>query len=141
MMGKMLVLTAIAPHSPVFRQGASRIRVTSRKIERMMFTFVWGSQMEQLKHSTLHKAVENGGKGIPDIPSIIRAQEPSNLVNNIHKTDRKASYFATSLHRTLRLRTIDHIVPYCWDPASEQDMERFCLQVRSAHDWAGILEI
>lgn len=108
MMGKMLVLTAIAPHSPVFRQGASRIRVTSRKIERMMFTFVWGSQMEQLKHSTLHKAVENGGKGIPDIPSIIRAQEPSNLVNNIHKTDRKASYFelyfVTPIPRTLRRR-------------------------------------
>ncbi|KAK6315036.1 hypothetical protein J4Q44_G00145650 [Coregonus suidteri] len=103
----------------------------------MMFTFVWGSQMERLKHSTLYKAVENGGKMVPGLLNIIRAQGISKLVPYIHKTDRKASYFeqyfATPILRTLVLSTIDHTVPYCW--------ERFCLQLRSAHGWAGILEV
>ncbi|XP_071243366.1 oocyte zinc finger protein XlCOF22-like [Salvelinus alpinus] len=121
-------------------------RANSKKIEHMMFTFVWGSQMERLKRSTLYKAGENGGKGVPDILNIIRAQGLSNLVTNIHKTDREASYFeryfANPILQTLRLSTIDYTVPYSWDPptnslqlslavSEEEVLPEHCEQERS----------
>ncbi|KAJ8001268.1 hypothetical protein DPEC_G00192560 [Dallia pectoralis] len=76
--------------------------------------------MERLQRSTLYKMVENGGKGVPDILNIIRAQQLSNLVKTFNKPDRKASFFerhyATPILRTLGMGTIDHTVPYSWDP-------------------------
>ncbi|KAJ8014604.1 hypothetical protein DPEC_G00017360 [Dallia pectoralis] len=76
--------------------------------------------MERLQRSTLYKMAENGGKGVPDILNIIRAQQLSNLVKTFNKPDRKASFFerhyATPILRTLGMGTIDHTVPYSWDP-------------------------
>lgn len=62
--------------------------------------------MERLKRSTLY-TVENGGRW---------SQALSKLVTYIHKTDRKARYFATPILRTLVFSTNNHSVPYCWDP-------------------------
>ncbi|KAJ7988690.1 hypothetical protein DPEC_G00311850 [Dallia pectoralis] len=76
--------------------------------------------MERLQRSTLYKMAENGGKGVPDILNIIRAHHLSNLVKTFNKPDRKASFFerhyATPILRTLGMGTIDHTVPYSWDP-------------------------
>ncbi|KAL0961882.1 hypothetical protein UPYG_G00332850 [Umbra pygmaea] len=121
MTGKTLILKAIVlPIVLYLGRVFPPDKTTSKKIERLMFTFVWGSQMERLKRSTLYKTSENGGKGVPDILNIIRAQQLSNLVSNINKPNRKASYFekhyATPFLRTLGLSTIDHTVPYSWDP-------------------------
>ncbi|KAJ8014632.1 hypothetical protein DPEC_G00017650 [Dallia pectoralis] len=119
-------------------------KATSKKIERLMFTFVWGSQMERLQRSTLYKMVENGGKGVPDILNIIRAQQLSNLVKTFNKPDRKASFFekhyATPILRTLGMGTIDHTVPYSWDPPKVyKAIKEFA--VGSVCSWAGVLEI
>jgi len=121
--GKILVLKAIIlPILLYVGRVFPPDRVTSKTIERLMFTFVWGSTMERLKRTTMYSAEEKGGKGVPDILNIIRAQGLSQLVTNIHKPDRKAGaferYFATPILRALRISntTINHTVPYCWDP-------------------------
>ncbi|KAJ8004272.1 hypothetical protein DPEC_G00157090 [Dallia pectoralis] len=121
MTGKTLILKAIfLPILLYLGRVFPPDKAASKKIERLMFTFVWGSQMEQLQHSTLYKMAENGGKGVPDILNIIRAQQLSNLVKTFNKPDRKASFFerhyATPILRTLGMGTIDHTVPYSWDP-------------------------
>ncbi|KAJ8007658.1 hypothetical protein DPEC_G00096450 [Dallia pectoralis] len=98
-------------------QGIPPGQDKSKKIECLMFTFVWGSQMERLQRSILYKTA---GNGVPDILNIIRAQQLSNLVKTFNKPDRKASFFerhyATPILRTLGMGTIDHTVPYSWDP-------------------------
>ncbi|KAJ7995673.1 hypothetical protein DPEC_G00247020 [Dallia pectoralis] len=121
MTGKTLILKAIVlPILLYLGRVFPPDKATSKKIERLMFTFVRGSQMERLQRSTLYKMVENGGKGVPDILNIIRAQQLSNLVKTFNKPDRKASFFerhyATPILRTLGMGTIDHTVPYSWDP-------------------------
>ncbi|KAJ7998408.1 hypothetical protein DPEC_G00204630 [Dallia pectoralis] len=121
MTGKTLILKAIVlPILLYLGRVFPPDKATSKKIERLMFTFVWGSQMERVQRSTLYKMAENGGKGVPDILNIIRAQQLSNLVKTFNKPDRKASFFerhyATPILRTLGMGTIDHTVPYIWDP-------------------------
>ncbi|KAJ7994396.1 hypothetical protein DPEC_G00248850 [Dallia pectoralis] len=121
MTGKTLILKAIVlPILLYLGRVFPPDKAASKKIERLMFTFVWGSQMEQLQRSTLYKMVENRGKGVPDILNIIRAQQLSNLVKTFNKPDRKASFFerhyATPILRTLGMGTIDHTVSYSWDP-------------------------
>ncbi|KAJ8000408.1 hypothetical protein DPEC_G00204510 [Dallia pectoralis] len=121
MTGKTLILKAIVlPILLYLGRVFPPDKAASKKIERLMFTFVWGSQMERLQRSTLYKMVENGGKGVPDILNIIRAQQLSNLVKTFNKPDRKGSFFerhyATPILRTLGMGTIDHTVPYSWDP-------------------------
>ncbi|KAJ8015986.1 hypothetical protein DPEC_G00002410 [Dallia pectoralis] len=121
MTGKTLILKAIVlPILLYLGRVFPPDKATSKNIERLMFTFVWGSQMERLQRGTLYKMAENGGKGVPDILNIIRAQQLSNLVKTFNKPDRKASFFerhyATPILRTLGMGTIDHTVPYSWDP-------------------------
>ncbi|KAJ8355290.1 hypothetical protein AAFF_G00073710, partial [Aldrovandia affinis] len=83
MTGKILVLKAIVLPSFLY---IGRVfppdRATSKLVARMAFRFVWGSKMERLGRTTLMKEEEKGGRGVPDITSVILAQGLAALVQN-----------------------------------------------------------
>ena len=118
--GKILVLKAIVlPILLYVGRVFPPDKATGKQITRLAFRFVWGSNMEKLKRVTLLKE-RNGGRGVPDIVTIIMVQGLAALVQNTGKVGKAsgtfARYYATPFLRAMGLGTLDHTIPYCWDP-------------------------
>ena len=48
-------------------------RSFSSEITRAVFRFVWGSKMERVRRTTMHKSLDNGGKNVPNVALILMA--------------------------------------------------------------------
>ncbi|KAJ1166978.1 hypothetical protein NDU88_007371 [Pleurodeles waltl] len=72
--GKALVLWNDA--LPVLQYGTQAwplLANIARAVNSMVFHFVWHSKMDRVKRTVMHKEHHNGGKAVPDIPTILRA--------------------------------------------------------------------
>ncbi|KAJ1160992.1 hypothetical protein NDU88_001481 [Pleurodeles waltl] len=71
---KALVLTNDAlPVLKYVTQAWPLLANVARAVNNMVFHFVWHSKMERVKRSVMHKEHREGGKAVPDIPTILRA--------------------------------------------------------------------
>lgn len=91
-----------------------------KKINKVIFSFIWGGGQERVKRLTMFKCPENGGRDVPNIPVMVRVQSLAYTVSNIQTMAKKSSffnkfYFTTTL-RPLGLCALDHTIPYSWDP-------------------------
>ncbi|XP_059833052.1 uncharacterized protein LOC132398101 isoform X1 [Hypanus sabinus] len=48
-------------------------RSFSSEITRAVFRFVWGSKMERVRPTTIHKSLDNGGKNVPNVALTLMA--------------------------------------------------------------------
>ncbi|XP_066554865.1 uncharacterized protein LOC136744565 [Amia ocellicauda] len=121
MAGKVLVVKAIL--FPILLYVGMIFppdKVIAKLVTRIIFRFVWGSKMERLKRVQMVKGTLDGGRGVPDVVRLIKAQGLAYVVKNIQAAGKKVSfmnrfYFASSL-RPFGLCAMDNIRPHSWDP-------------------------
>ena len=121
MAGKILVLKAIVlPILLYVGRVFPPDKATGKQITSLAYRFVWGSNMEKIKQVTLLKEERNGGRGVPDIVTIIMVQGLAALIQNTGKVGKAsgifARYYTTPFLRAMGLGTLDLTIPYCWDP-------------------------
>ncbi|KAJ7988606.1 hypothetical protein DPEC_G00325290 [Dallia pectoralis] len=74
-------------------------KAKSKKIERLMFTFVWGSQMERLQCSTLYKMARMGGRGSQTSSTLLgHSNSPTWSKLSINRTEKPVSLRDTTPH-------------------------------------------
>ncbi|XP_066572289.1 uncharacterized protein LOC136761754 [Amia ocellicauda] len=121
MAGKVLVIKAIL--FPILLYVGMIFppdKVIAKLVTRIIFRFVWGSKMERLKRVQMVKGTLDGGRGVPDVVRLIKAQGLAYVVKNIQAAGKKVSfmnrfYFASSL-RPFGLCAMDNTRPHSWDP-------------------------
>ena len=52
-------------------------------LKRTVFQFVWGSQQERIKRDIMHRPVDKGGKGVPDLAIKLQALFSTPIVNAV----------------------------------------------------------
>ncbi|KAM4695267.1 LOW QUALITY PROTEIN: uncharacterized protein O3C94_005624 [Discoglossus pictus] len=73
MEGKILVLrNEILPVLQYVAQAWPPLTSVGRAISKAVFYFIWGSKMDRVKRTVLCKEPLKGGKGVPDIPTMLR---------------------------------------------------------------------
>ncbi|KAJ1214462.1 hypothetical protein NDU88_002081 [Pleurodeles waltl] len=55
---------------------------TAKAITRMIFYFIWNSKMDRVKREVMFKTHDKGGKGVPDIATILRGTFVCHCVRN-----------------------------------------------------------
>ncbi|KAM4705112.1 LOW QUALITY PROTEIN: uncharacterized protein WCC33_009972 [Rhinophrynus dorsalis] len=72
--GKILVLqNEILPVLQYMAQAWPPLATICRAITRAVFHFIWGSKMDRVKREVMYKEPYKGAKGVPDIPTMLRA--------------------------------------------------------------------
>ncbi|XP_002935172.2 uncharacterized protein LOC100495801 [Xenopus tropicalis] len=91
-------------------------------ITRAVFNFIWGSKMDRVKRSVMYKAPCKGGKGVPDIPNLLRSFFVCNCIRQMIMGKEKDSvgssmsrFFLLPLWRSLGWDKWDSSYPYNWN--------------------------
>ncbi|KAM5138176.1 LOW QUALITY PROTEIN: uncharacterized protein ACMZJ9_016764 [Mantella aurantiaca] len=122
--GKTLVLRSeILPVLQYLAQAWPPQRKTCRAITKAVFYFIWGSKMDRVKRSVMFKEPAKGGKGVPDIATLLRVFFACNCIRRtLTNTSQKDSagrsmsrFFLLPLWRSLGWDKWDSSVPYNWD--------------------------
>ncbi|KAM5193799.1 uncharacterized protein ACMZJ9_019617 [Mantella aurantiaca] len=122
--GKTLVLRSeILPVLQYLAQAWPPQRKTCRAITKAVFYFIWGSKMDRVKRSVMFKEPAKGGKGVPDIATLLRVFFACNCIRRtLTDTSQKDSagrsmsrFFLLPLWRSLGWDKWDSSVPYNWD--------------------------
>ncbi|KAM4705061.1 LOW QUALITY PROTEIN: uncharacterized protein WCC33_009907 [Rhinophrynus dorsalis] len=128
--GKILVLqNEILPVLQYIAQAWPPLATICRAITRAVFRFIWGSKMDRVKHAVMYKEPHKGGKGVPDIPTMLRAFFVCNCVRRtLRESDQGSASNAMSCFFLLPLEgdRWDSSIHYNWTtPWFYQDVGRF----------------
>ncbi|KAM4772404.1 uncharacterized protein WCC33_004109 [Rhinophrynus dorsalis] len=132
--GKILVLqNEILPVLQYMAQAWPPLATICRAITRAVFLFIWGSKMDRVKRAVMYKEPHKGGKGVPDIPTMLRAFFVCNCVRRtLRESDQGSAgnamshFFLLPLWRGLGWERWDSSIPYNWTtPWFYQDVGRF----------------
>ncbi|KAM4702896.1 LOW QUALITY PROTEIN: uncharacterized protein WCC33_011438 [Rhinophrynus dorsalis] len=132
--GKILVLqNEILPVLQYMAQAWPPLATICRAITRAVFHFIWGSKMDRVKRVVMYKEPHKGGKGVPDIPTMLRAFFVCNCVRRtLRESDQGSAgnamsrFFLLPLWRGLGWERWDSSIPYNWTtPWFYQDVGRF----------------
>eukprot|EP00079_Xenopus_tropicalis_P029462 XP_012824861.1 PREDICTED: uncharacterized protein LOC105948215 isoform X1 [Xenopus tropicalis] len=121
--GKTLVLrNEILPVLQYMAQAWPPLATVCRAITRAVFHFIWGSKMDRVKRSVMYKAPCKGGKGVPDIPTLLRSFFVCNCIRQTITGKEKDSvgssmsrFFLLPLWRSLGWDKWDSSYPYNWN--------------------------
>ncbi|XP_018417154.1 PREDICTED: uncharacterized protein LOC108791230 [Nanorana parkeri] len=121
--GKSLVLhSEILPVLQYLAQAWPPRVNTCKAITRAVFHSIWGSKMDIVKRAVMFKEPLKGGKGVPDIATMLRVFFGCNCIRRtlIEKTldsagNSMSRFFLLPLWRTLGWDKWDSSVPYNWD--------------------------
>ncbi|KAM4019390.1 LOW QUALITY PROTEIN: uncharacterized protein ACNLHF_000095 [Anomaloglossus baeobatrachus] len=101
-------------------------------LTRTVFRFVWGSKMDRVKRSIMYKDPRKGGKGVPDIPTLLRSSFVCDCVRRTLRVKRGSAggsmsrFFLLPLWRRLGWDKWDSSFPYNWTtPWFYGDVVRF----------------
>ncbi|XP_044155447.1 uncharacterized protein LOC122942017 [Bufo gargarizans] len=119
--GKALVLrNEVLPVLQYTAQAWPLLATVSRAITRTVFRFIWGSKMDRVKRAIMYKEPRKGGKGIPDLPPLLRI---AFVCDSVRRTLRTANgsagkamsrFFLLPLWRGLGWDKWDSSIPYNW---------------------------
>ncbi|XP_063819286.1 uncharacterized protein LOC135057325 [Pseudophryne corroboree] len=132
--GKSLVLrNEILPVLQYTAQAWPPLATVCRAITRAVFHFIWGSKMDRVKRSVMYKEPLKGGKGIPDIPTMLRAFFVCNCIRrtmyenlNDSAGNSMSRFFLLPLWRNLGWDKWDSSIPYNWNtPWFYLDVSKF----------------
>ncbi|KAJ1212636.1 hypothetical protein NDU88_000291 [Pleurodeles waltl] len=106
---------------------------TAKAITRMIFYFIWNSKMDRVKREVMFKTHDKGGKGVPDIATILRGTFVCHCVRNTlrakdesHAGFLMARFFLLPTWRRLGWAEWDSSVPYNWEtPWFYKEVEKF----------------
>ncbi|XP_056386710.1 uncharacterized protein LOC130282475 [Hyla sarda] len=132
MEGKALVLRSeVLPVLQYTAQAWPSHTTVCKDITRTVFGFVWG-KMDRVKRTVMYKEPRKGGKGIPDIPALLRASfacvtVQRSLVEKTGSAGRSMSrLLLMPLWRQLGWDKWDSSIPYNWNtPWFYGDVVRF----------------
>ncbi|KAM8921337.1 uncharacterized protein RCH25_016054 [Pelodytes ibericus] len=135
---KLVLLNEILPVLQYTAQAWPPLVTVCRAITRAVFHFIWGSKMDRVKRTVMYKKPQKGGKGIPDIPTMLRAFFVCNCVRRTLSGGRNSSagnsmsrFFLLPLWRALGWDKWDSSIPYNWTtPWFYLDVRKF---VREYH--------
>ncbi|KAM4699100.1 uncharacterized protein O3C94_000703 [Discoglossus pictus] len=134
MEGKILVLrNEILPVLQYVAQAWPPLTSVCRAISKAVFYFIWGSKMDRVKRTVLCKEPLKGGKGVPDIPTMLRIFFACNCVRRTLRDCDQGSagvamsrFFLLPLWRGLGWDRWDSSFPYNWTtPWFYQDVVKF----------------
>ncbi|KAJ1217968.1 hypothetical protein NDU88_005555 [Pleurodeles waltl] len=99
----------------------------------MIFYFIWNSKMDRVKREVMFKTHDKGGKGVPDIATILRGTFVCHCVRNTlrakdesHAGFLMARFFLLPTWRRLGWAEWDSAVPYNWEtPWFYKEVEKF----------------
>ncbi|KAM4034628.1 uncharacterized protein ACNLHF_021291 [Anomaloglossus baeobatrachus] len=131
--GKALVLrNEVLPVLQYTAQAWPPLATVCRAITRTVFHFVWGSKMDRVKRSIMYKDPRKGGKGVPDIPTLLRSSFVCDCVRRTLRVKRGSAggsmsrFFLLPLWRRLGWDKWDSSFPYNWTtPWFYGDVVRF----------------
>ncbi|KAM4012599.1 LOW QUALITY PROTEIN: uncharacterized protein ACNLHF_004704, partial [Anomaloglossus baeobatrachus] len=131
--GKALVLrNEVLPVLQYTAQAWPPPATVCRAITRTVFRFVWGSKMDRVKRSIMYKDPRKGGKGVPDIPTLLRSSFVCDCVRRTLRVKRGSAggsmsrFFLLPLWRRLGWDKWDSSFPYNWTaPWFYGDVVRF----------------
>ncbi|KAM4748998.1 LOW QUALITY PROTEIN: uncharacterized protein WCC33_006413 [Rhinophrynus dorsalis] len=120
--GKLLVLwNETLPVLQYTAQAWPPLATVSRAITRTVFHFIWRSKMDRVKRTMMYKDPQKGGKGVPDIPIMLRAFLVCNCVRRTLRDNDQSSagnsmsrFFLLPLWRGLGWDKWDSSIPYNW---------------------------
>ncbi|XP_041429344.1 uncharacterized protein LOC121397172 [Xenopus laevis] len=137
--GKTLVLrNEILPVLQYMAQAWPPLATVCRAITRAVFHFIWGSKMDRVKRSVMYKEPRKGGKGVLDIPTLLRSFFVCNCIRQTITCKDKDSagssmsrFFLLPLWRVLGWDKWDSSYPFNWNtPWFYLDVTKF---VREHH--------
>ncbi|XP_075684331.1 uncharacterized protein LOC142652566 [Rhinoderma darwinii] len=131
--GKAMVLrNEVLPVLQYTAQAWPPLATVSRAITRTVFRFIWGSKMDRVKRTVMYKEPRKGGKGIPDIPTLLRIAFVCDCVRRTLRTANGSAgkamsrYFLLPLWRGFGWDKWDSSFPYNWHaPWFYGDVVRF----------------
>ncbi|KAM4694287.1 uncharacterized protein O3C94_004738 [Discoglossus pictus] len=123
MEGKILVLrNEILPILQYVAQAWPPLPTVCRAISKAVFYFIWGSKMDRVKRTVMYKEPQKGGKGVPDIPTMLRSFFACNCVRRtLRDSDQgpagmaMSRFFLLPLWRGLGWDKWDSSFPYNWN--------------------------
>ncbi|KAM9316078.1 uncharacterized protein PAF06_007036 [Gastrophryne carolinensis] len=139
--GKALVLRSeILPVLQYLAQAWPPRAKTRKTIAKAVFYFIWGSKMDRVKRTKLCKEPRKGGKGVPDIPTMLMVAFASTCVQRTARNSEPASaghamsrFFLLRVWRKFGWAKWDSSVPYAWNlPWFYKDVEDFILEQQLA---------
>ncbi|XP_073478657.1 uncharacterized protein [Aquarana catesbeiana] len=121
--GKTLVLRSeILPVLQYLAQAWPPRVNTCKAITRAVFHFIWSSKMDRVKRAVMFKEPLKGGKGVPDIATLLRVCFACNCIRRtlVDRTvdsggNSMSRFFLLPLWRTLGWDKWDSSIPYNWD--------------------------
>ncbi|KAM3940614.1 uncharacterized protein RB166_000563 [Leptodactylus fuscus] len=130
---KTLVLrNEILPVLLYTAQAWPPLNTVVKAIYRIVFHFIWGSKMDRVKRAVMYKDPSKGGKGVPDIPTLLRLTFVCDCVRRTLRTGKESAgramsrLFPLPLWRRLGWNKWNSSVPYNWTvPWHYQDVTRF----------------
>ncbi|CAJ0966526.1 unnamed protein product [Ranitomeya imitator] len=131
--GKVLVLrNEVLPVLQYTAQAWPPHVTVCRAITRTVFHFVWGSKMHRVRRAVMYKEPRKGGKGVPDIPTLLRSSFVCDCVRRTLQVKRGSAgrsmsrFFLLPLWRRLGWDKWDSSYPYNWTtPWFYGDVVRF----------------
>ncbi|KAM9330996.1 uncharacterized protein PAF06_019337 [Gastrophryne carolinensis] len=141
--GKTLVLrNEILPVLQYLAQAWPPRVKTRKTITRAVFNFIWGSKLDRVRRTRMYKEHRKGGKGVPDISTMLMAAFTCICVRRTMTDDEPATaghamsrFFLLRVWRKLGRAKWDTSMPYAWDlPWFYKDAEDFI----SEHQLAGV---
>lgn len=132
--GKVLVLrNDILPVLQYTAQAWPPHHTVRQAITRAVFHFIWGSKMDRVKRTTMYKDQLKGGRGVPDIPTLLRSFFACEAVRRtLMKTDNGSAgrsmsrFYLLPLWRRLGWDKWDSSYPYNWSiPWFYLDVQKF----------------
>ncbi|KAM4019389.1 LOW QUALITY PROTEIN: uncharacterized protein ACNLHF_000094 [Anomaloglossus baeobatrachus] len=121
--GKALVLrNEVLPVLQYTAQAWPLLATVCRAITRTVFRFVWGSKMDRVKRTIMYKDPRKGGKGVPDIPTLLRSSFVCDCVRRSLRVKRGSAGIHVSLLpspplENVRLRQVGQLLPLQLDDA------------------------
>ncbi|KAM4012230.1 LOW QUALITY PROTEIN: uncharacterized protein ACNLHF_001170 [Anomaloglossus baeobatrachus] len=121
--GKALVLrNEVLPVLQYTAQAWPPLATVCRAITRTVFRFVWGSKMDRVKRTIMYKDPRKGGKGVPDIPTLLRSSFVCDCVRRSLRVKRGSAGIHVSLLpapplEKVRLGQVGQLLPLQLDDA------------------------
>ncbi|KAJ1110725.1 hypothetical protein NDU88_008073 [Pleurodeles waltl] len=105
----------------------------AKAITRMIFYFIWNSKIDRVKREVMFKTHDKGGKGVPDLTTILRGDYVCHCVRNTLRSEDKshvgflmARFFLLPTWRWLGWAEWESAVPYNWEtPWFYKEAEKF----------------
>ncbi|KAJ1217957.1 hypothetical protein NDU88_005544 [Pleurodeles waltl] len=106
---------------------------TAKAITRMIFYFIWNSKMDRVKREVMFKTHDKGGKGVPNITTILTGTFVCHCMRNTLRSEDESHvgflmerFFLLPTWRRLGWAEWESTVPYNWEtPWFYKGVEKF----------------